>query len=80
MNCDHVFEPIESNGGSILGHLCKRCYVIRAVCRVCRREFKQVYRHHLQSECGKFDNAGLWWTSERPPIAERFAAGLNGGG
>lgn len=49
---------------------CKLCHrFVSQRCRVCRRDYRDLQLHLTLSECGPFDKAGMWWTTERPPWA-----------
>lgn len=56
--------------GEQIAITCTKCMrFVSQRCRVCRRDFRDLQLHHVKSECGRFDKAGMWWTTDRPPWA-----------
>jgi hypothetical protein len=63
-------ERREDGKGATIAVTCNACHrFIAQRCRVCLRDFRDLALHLAKSECGPFDKAGMWWTSERPPWA-----------
>ena len=75
--CKSPLRDVHVDGkGERLAVGCKRCMrFVSQRCRVCRRDYRDLQLHLSLTECGPFDKAGMWWTTDRPPNAGQPNAG-----
>lgn len=60
----------EDRKGAPIAIVCNACVrFLSQRCRVCLRDYRDLPLHQAKSECGRFDRAGMWWTTDRPPNA-----------